>query len=582
MVGLETGMKQLLGLAAIALLSLGANAQETRQPEETTAIATRQSVTAKNYMVVAAHPLAAETGRRVLAKGGSAADAAVAIQMMLNLVEPQSSGIGGGAFALYWDAAKQELSSWDGREAAPLAATPEYWLGADGTPLSWPEAVIGGRSVGVPGTLKLLETLHGHFGTVSWPELLAPAILQAENGFVVSPRLAASIAGAEEFGLAKFDTSRGYFFDENGAPLAAGHLLNNPEFAETLGLIATQGISAFYDSPLTDAMLAVTRTPENTGILTRQDFATYQVKQRPPVCAPYRAFAVCGMGPPSSGGLTVGQILKLLEPFDLASRGPTSGAYHLLAEASKLAFADRGLYMADSDFVAMPKGLLNAGYLAERARLIDPKTAMDRATPGTPPWDETQLFAPDIQPEQPGTSHFVVVDGAGNMISMTTTIETGFGSRLMVGGFLLNNELTDFSRAPSRDGKPIANRVEGGKRPRSSMAPTIVLQEGQPVLLTGSPGGSRIIGYVAQSIIAILDWQLDPQVAIDLGHVVNRNGATDLEEESDATDHAAALIDLGHEVKIRNLNSGLHVIQIKDGQLIGAADKRREGLVLGQ
>ncbi len=569
-----------LNMIAVCGLAAGLAAQETRQPEETTAIAIRTSVTAQDYMVVAAHPLAAEVGRNVLANGGTAADAAVAIQMMLNLVEPQSSGIGGGAFALYWDASTQALSSWDGRETAPLAATPDYWIRPDGRPLSWPKAVVGGRAVGVPGTLKLLEVLHAKFGSQGWADLLAPTIATAEQGFAISPRMAASIKGAAEFDLTKYDTSRGYFFDESGAPLAEGSRLRNPKFADTLRALAAQGSGYFYDGPLTDAMLAITRTPDNTGILTRQDFAAYKVIERQPVCALYRVFEVCGMGPPSSGGLTVGQILSLLERFDLAQLGPTPNAFHLIAEASKLSFADRGLYMADSDFVAMPKGLLNRAYLSNRAQLIDPAKAMDRAVAGSPPWDEAQLWAPDTQPEQKGTSHFVVVDAAGNMISMTTTIETGFGSRLMVGGFLLNNELTDFSRAPMRDGKPIANRVEGGKRPRSSMAPTIVLKDGKPVLLTGSPGGSRIIGYVAQSIIAMLDWQMDPQIAVDLGHVVNRNGATDVEEGSE--DLAAGLTALGHKVKIRNMNSGLHVIKIDADKLIGAADKRREGVALGQ
>ncbi|MFT4715732.1 MAG: gamma-glutamyltranspeptidase/glutathione hydrolase [Paracoccaceae bacterium] len=566
---------------AATILSQTAFAQEPNQPEETTEIAQRRSVQAQHYMVVAAHPLATEVGRAILATGGTAADAAVAIQMMLNLVEPQSSGIGGGAFALYWDASSQELTSWDGRETAPLAADQTYWLGPDGIPVSWSSAVVGGRSVGVPGTLKLLEVLHQKFGQTAWRDLLVPTIDRAEQGFAVSARMAASIERAQGFHLAKFDNTRQYFFDDQGIAHPAGHVLKNLDFAETLREIAENGSDYFYNGPIADAILTATRTPKNSGILTREDFATYQVIQRPNVCARYRVHQVCGMGPPSSGALTVGQTLKLLERFDLADLGPTSAAYHLFAEASKLAFADRAMFMADSDFVPMPKGLLNEVYLADRSKLITPDTAMAHASAGAPPWDEAQMFAPDLQAEQPGTSHFVVVDSYGDMISMTTTIETGFGSGLMVGGFLLNNELTDFSRAPMRDGKLIANRVEGGKRPRSSMAPTIVFKDGQPVLLTGSPGGSRIIAYVAQSIVAILDWNLDPQVAIDLGHVVNRNGATDLEENSDSAAFGPALTALGHEVKIRNLNSGLHVIQIVDGVLIGAADKRREGVALG-
>jgi len=569
-------------LTVLLTFAVAALAQESHQPEDTTAIIAHRSVTTHGYMVAAANPLAAEAGRRVLADGGTAADAAVAIQMMLNLVEPQSSGIGGGAFALYWDAKTKTLTSWDGRETAPLAATPDYWLGPDGVPIKWFDAVPGGRSVGVPGTLKLIETLHQQFGLKAWAALLQPAIKIAENGFAISPRMAASIKGAAKYGLADFPAAAGYFFDANGAPLTAGYTLKNPAFAATLTSIAQNGSDYFYNGPLARDIIQATRTPKNTGILTLTDFSEYRVKQRANVCAGYRAYRVCGMGPPSSGGLTVGQILKLLEPFDMAALGPSTQAWHLFAEASKLAFADRELFMADSDFTPMPKGLLNDAYLAARSHLINPARAMATAAPGHPPWKDARIYAPDTQAERPGTSHFVVVDRFGNMISMTTTIETGFGSRLFVGGFLLNNELTDFSRAPERDGKPIANRVQRGKRPRSSMSPTIVLKNGTPVLLTGSPGGSRIISYVAQSLIAILDWNMDPQAAIDLGHVANRNGATELEGGSDAEKFGAALTALGHDVKLRNMNSGLHVIRILDGALIGAADKRREGVVLGE
>lgn len=577
----HSNLKTLVAVLCATAICLPGMAQEAKQPEETTAIAIRQSVQAQTYMVAAANPLAAEAGRKILAAGGTAADAAVAIQLMLNLVEPQSSGLGGGAFALYWDADKAELTSWDGRETAPLAATQAYWLGPDGIPVKWFDAVVGGRSVGVPGTLALLETLHKTYGRQPWAQVFAPAIAQAQTGFTISPRMAAAIKGALEFNLTSSAEARAYFLDDAGNPLPAGHLLKNPAFAQTLHLIAQNGAGAFYQGQIAQDIINATRTEINGGILTSEDFAKYQVKQRPPVCVTYRVWQVCGMGPPSSGGLTVGQILRLLEPFDLGQSGPSAAGYHLLAEASKLAFADRGLYMADSDFIAMPKGLLNYAYLAERARQIDPTKASSKAKPGTPPWDEAQLWAPDTQPEKAGTSHFVVADSYGNMISMTTTIETGFGSGLMSNGFLLNNELTDFSLAPSDGGKPIANRVEGGKRPRSSMAPTIVLRDGKPVLLIGSPGGSRIIGYVAQALVAILDWGMDPQVAIDLGHVVNRNGGTDIEEGSDALGYADGLVALGQSVKARNLNSGLQVIRIDPDGLTGAADKRREGVAIG-
>ena len=569
--------------ALVAAVVTGAAAVAQDQPEKTFDVASAQSVRADSYMVTAANPIAAEAGRAVLAAGGSAADAAVAVQLMLNLVEPQSSGIGGGAFLLYWDAAQGALITLDGRETAPKAAGGDYFFGPDGEPVGWWEAVIGGRSVGVPGTLKLLEEMHGRWGTQDWAALIQPTIDLAETGFEISPRMAASIAGAMDRDLAKFDETRAYFFEEDGSPKAAGTLLQNPAFAETLRLIAAEGSAPFYDGPIAQDIVAAVQTETNAGILTPEDLSSYQVIERAPVCVPYRTYEVCGMGPPTSGGLTVGQILGMLGEFDVAALGAGPEAWHLYIEAAKLAYADRGLYMADADYVDMPtEGLVDPQYLASRAGEIDPGAAMEKGAPGTPPWQEGQLWAPDLTRERPGTSHFSIVDAAGNIVSMTTTIETGFGSRVMTNGFLLNNELTDFSRAPmDAEGKPIANRVEGGKRPRSSMSPTIVMEDGAPKLVTGSPGGSRIINYVAGSIIRILDWGMDPQEALNAGHVVNRNGATDLEEGTEAANLAPALEALGHEVNIRNLNSGLHVILIDEGSYIGAADPRREGVALG-
>lgn len=553
-------------------------AQQAQQPEETYEIQSRPVVVASDYMVAAANSVAAEAGREVLAAGGSAADAAIAVQLMLNLVEPQSSGIGGGAFALYWDASEGALTSFDAREKAPMAATPEYWLGEDGEPIGFFEAVVGGRSVGVPGTLKLLETLHTKHGRTPWSDLFQPTIARADAGFVISPRMASSIEGAAERGLTNFDTAREYFFTSDGQPRGAGDLLKNPEFARTLRLLAAHGSDPFYKGVIAGDIVAAVRTETNAGILTLEDLAAYEVIERAPVCVTYRGDQVCGMGPPSSGGLTVGQILGMLEYHDIPAMGQSAEAWKVIIEASKLAFADRNFYMADADFTDMPGGLLDEFYISDRSDLIDVANPIEKATPGTPPWDETRLWSPDTDLERPGTSHLVIVDKYGDMISMTTTIETGFGSRVMTGGFLLNNELTDFSRTPERDGKPIANRVEGGKRPRSSMAPTVVLRDGEPLLLIGSPGGSRIIGYVAQAIIGVLDWDMDLQEALDMGHVVNRNGKTDLEEGTEAAELAATL---GGEVNIRNLNSGIHAILIGDGQLIGAADRRREGIALG-
>ncbi len=581
--------QSLLPILAVALI-LGAPVQsqtatatlEQVLPEGTQALATRQSVTARDFMIAAAHPLAVEAGYDVLARGGSAADAAVAVQAMLTLVEPQSSGLGGGGFVLHWNAATGTLSSLDARERAPEAADEGYWLDAAGEPLPFWDAVVGGRSVGVPGTPLLLETLHDRFGRLPWAELIAPAIERAEEGFEVSPRLAGAIADAEARGLATFEETRAYFFDEGGAPLTAGTVLRNPELARTLRLFADRGAAPFYTGSIARDIVAAVKTEVNPGILELEDLASYEVIDRAPVCIDYRAHEVCGMGPPSSGGLTVGQILGLLEGFDLPGIGPGPEAAHLLLEAGRLAFADRNLYIADSDFTDMPEGLLDRDYLRERAALIDAAQSAGPAEAGTPPWDEAQLRNPDAERPRQGTTHFVIVDRYGDMVSATTTIEAGFGSRVMTGGFLLNNELTDFSFRPEAEGLPIANRVVGGKRPRSSMAPTVVLRDGRPVLLTGSPGGAAIIGYTAASIISILDWGMDPQEAIDRPNIVTFNGPAIIEETEAGQELAAALEELGHEVSLRDLNSGLHVIVVGEEGLTGAADPRREGVVRGE
>lgn len=564
----------ILGAAPFAL------AQETSQPEDTYQVGVARNAEAQDYMIVAAHPLAAEAGRAVLADGGSAADAAIAAQLVLTLVEPQSSGLGGGAFALYWDAAAKALITYDGRETAPAAATPEYWLGPDGEPISWPEAMPGGKSVGVPGTPALLQTLHDAHGALGRPRLAADAIRLAEDGFAVSPRMAASIAGAEDRGLAAFPRAAAYFFP-GGAPLAEGAILTNAELAETLRRFADEGAAPFYQGDLADAVVAaVADAPLNAGVMTAEDLSAYEVKIRPNTCHPYKDFEVCGMGPPSSGALTVGQILTMLEGIDLGDQ-PNARAWRAYVEASRLAYADRGLYMADSDFTAMPEGLLNRAYLAERAGLIDLKAA-GPAAPGEPPWKEGALRAPDRDGERPGTTHIVARDAAGNVISMTSTIETGFGSRLMANGYLLNNELTDFSRAPEADGAPIANRVEGGKRPRSSMAPTIVFRGGEPAIALGSPGGSRIIGYVAGALIRMIDWNMSPADAVASGHVVASGGAVDLEATTEAALMTSMMEAFGLEARVRDLNSGLAVIDMRGEALIGAADPRREGAALGR
>ncbi len=536
-------------------------------------------VVSDHWMITAANPHAVEAGAAILAAGGSAADAMIAAQAVLGLVEPQSSGLGGGAFLVWYDAASGELTTLDGRETAPLAATPRLFQDEAGEPLEFFDAVVGGRSVGTPGTPALMQEAHRRWGRTPWPDLFDAAIGLAEAGFPVSPRLAGLVARDAER-LARFPDTAAYFLP-GGVPLAEGQALTNPAYADTLRQLAGQGADAFYTGPIAaDIVTAVRTAPGNPGVLSQTDLALYQVRERPPVCVTYRAHEVCGMGPPSSGALTVGQILGMLENTDLP--GPEAPeAWRLIGDASRLAFADRGRYMADSDFVPMPtKGLTDPAYLADRAKLLQADDALPEVAPGHPEFDHALNWADDAAIEFPSTSHLSIVDSYGNVLSMTTTIENAFGSRLMVRGFLLNNELTDFSFRSHRDGVPIANRVEPGKRPRSSMAPTIVMKGGKPVLAIGSPGGSRIIGYVAKTVIAWLDWGLDVQQAVALPHAVNRFGPYDLEAGTSAAALQAPLEALGYEVKIRDLNSGLHAIEIGDG-LQGGADPRREGIALG-
>ena len=540
-----------------------------------------EPVLADDWMVAAANPLAVEAGARVLHEGGTAADAMVAVQTVLGLVEPQSSGLGGGAFLVYYDATTGALSTLDGRETAPLAATPTLFQDHNGEPLKFFDAVVGGRSVGTPGTPALMETAHRKWGKSNWGGLFTDAIRLAELGFAVSPRMAESIANDAER-LSRFPETAAYFLPE-GAPLEAGQVITNQPYADVLRRIAMEGTDAFYTGPVAaDIVRTVQSAAGNPGVLSELDLALYHVKERPAVCASYRAYEACGMGPPSSGALTVGQILGMLEPYDLAALGADNPvSWRLIGDASRLAFADRGRYMADSDFVPMPtKGLVDAEYLAERAKLLQGDAALDSVAPGTPTFDHALIWADDESIEFPSTSHISIVDQYGNVLSMTTTIENGFGSRLMTNGFLLNNELTDFSFRSHSDGVPIANRLEPGKRPRSSMAPTIVMQDGKPVLAIGSPGGSRIIGYVATAIVGWADWGLNVQEALSLPHAVNRFGTYDLEAGTVAESFEAALTDMGFEVNIRDLNSGLHAIEIGEG-LKGGADPRREGIALG-
>ena len=581
-------MTRLLAALAFAFLIIApAHAQQAADavaPEAATGASARQIVRAERQMVAVAHPLAAQAGADILRAGGSAADALVAVQTVLGLVEPQSSGLGGGAFLVWYDAATGTVTTIDGRETAPAAATPELFLGADGEPLGFFDAVVGGRSVGTPGVVALMAKIHDSHGKLPWTDVLQPAIDLAKQGFAVTPRLNALITGDRER-LASQPGARAYFLDETGAPLAVGTILRNPDYAETLSSVAAGGADAFYNGPIAETIVdAVTNHTDNPGLLTASDLSAYEAKERPAVCAPYRGYEVCGMGPPSSGALTVGQLLDMVSHFDIAVLGPDdSESWRIIGDATRLAFADRGRYMADSDFVDMPEGLLDPAYLKDRAALIRRPDALpaDAVSAGEPPWKKAELRINGFSFEMPSTSHFTIVDSAGNIASMTSSIENAFGSRQMAAGFLLNNQLTDFSFRPQSDGTEIANRVEPGKRPRSSMSPTIVLKDGKPVFALGSPGGSAIIPYVAKTIIALVDWNMDMQQAISLPHLANRFGRYDIEAGTPAEALAPELEALGYEVRIRDMNSGLHGIEITTDGLEGGADPRREGLVLG-
>ena len=534
----------------------------------------RADETPQPGMVAAAHPLATEAGVEMLEAGGSAIDAAIAIQAVLTLVEPQSSGIGGGAFLLHYASSSASVQAYDGRETAPSAIKPDHFLTESGTPMDFLDAVPGGQSVGVPGTLRMLELAQEEHGALPWQALFQPAIRLAEQGFEVTPRLADMLR--IDLPLDVFEPMAGYFFPD-GEPVSAGVTLTNLDLADTLTRVANRGAQAFYEGPIAESIVATVQA--NGGKLTQDDMAGYQALEREPVCRSIAEHSICGMPLPSSGGMTVLQILSLLEMASAEVEATTAlSRRHLLLEASRLGFADRNEYLGDADFVDVPvETLLSNDYLAERAALISPTQSLGTASPGLSDPDSAMSSAKRINHS---TSHFSVLDAKGNAVSMTSSIEMPFGSRLMVGGFMLNNQLTDFRFDPeAADGRPHPNRVQPGKRPLSSMSPVITLDTNdQPRLIIGSPGGTRIIGYVAQRVADVLMAGDELQTAIEAGSVINRNGVTELEADTPAEALRAGLEALGHEIEVGPLTSGLHGLErLPDGVIHGGADPRREG-----
>ena len=535
----------------------------------------------RGSVIVASHPLATGAGLEMMRKGGSAVDAAIAAQLVMSLVEPQSSGIGGGLFLVSWQARTKKLETYDGRETAPKSVTPNLFIGADGKPLGFVDAVVGGRSAGVPGVIATLWLAHKEHGILPWADLFQPAIALAEAGFPVSPRLVKVIAMVPSLTLIP-DTAA--YFRPGGKALAAGDILKNPAYAQTLRIIAAKGPDGFYKGAVGQAIVdAIIKAPRGAVALTLNDLASYKSKKRQPVCGTYRSYRLCGMGPPSSGGVTSLQILKMLERFDIAGMTPMSAqAIHVFAQAQRLAFADRAAYLADPDFVSVPlEGLLNPTYLARRSRLISLTSVLAQVQPGNPKGaDRTlrRLRIPDNS--KPSTAHISIMDRNGNVVSMTTTVEGPFGSHLMAGGFILNNQLTDFAFEPRTGNQGFANAPQAGKRPLSSMAPTLVFDaKGRLFAVMGSPGGWRIIPYVTKTLIGLIDWKMDTAQAIALPNVSSRTGSIELEVGRSLEGVADELRVMGHEVKLIEQTSGLNGFRITKDGIDAAADKRREGTV---
>lgn len=531
--------------------------------------------------VSSADPRASEAGQQILREGGSATDAALAMLLALNVVEPQSSGIGGGGFLLHHDAGTGLIDTIDGREAAPASASPSLFLDGEGRPLPFMAAFPGGKSVGVPGNVALMKLAHDKWGRLPWAELFRPAIALARDGFTVSRPLAAALQRAAPLWAENFPDARTIYWIA-GKPAEEGATIRNPAFADFLEELSMQGPDAFYEGAAGAIHQAVAEASRNPTRLTAGDLAAYRARERPAVCSPYRGYKVCGMGPPSSGATTVLQILGMLERFDLRALGPDNPeSWHLIGEAMRLAYADRAKYLGDRDFVAVPvAGLLDPAYMRRRSALISRTRARTLYEAGTPPGADARTMSPAR--EVPGTTHFIAIDGEGDIVSMTSTIEGAFGSQLIAHGFFLNNEMTDFDFVPEENGAPVANRVEPGKRPRSSMAPTIVYdREGKPVFVVGAAGGPTIIMQVTKAIIAHFDWGMDAKSAIGLGLLFFRNGELLVEQGSALEAVKPGLEKMGHEVGTFTFPLKANAAErLPDGRWSGAADPRSVGLAL--
>lgn len=579
----------LTGLAAILVSSMAlargplpAVVQDVHlNPEAATGFEQRELAHADHYMVSAANPIAAQVGADILEAGGSAVDAAIAIQMVLNLVEPQSSGIGGGGFAVSYDAQSASVHTFDGRETAPSVAGPGYFSVSGGTVGFW-DAVNSGKSVGTPGLVRMLALMHDEQGRLPWAQLFQPAIELAEKGFPVSPRLHALLADNEH--VRQNSAAAAYFYDQSGQAWPVGHVLRNPALGRVYRALAEDGPDVFYTGWIAQEVVNAVQRHTVPGGLDLNDMRGYRALQRTPLCMPYKVYVLCGMPPPSAGPLAVMQILGILAHTPVAQYVPDSlMAVHYFSEVGRLAFADRDVYVADPDFSTVPvEGLLDAEYLRQRAALIQPDRSMGTAQAGELHLDDSRPGEAQVI-ERPSTTHVATADAWGNVVSMTTSVESAFGSKIFVEGFLLNNQLTDFSFSDvDTDGNPVSNRVEPLKRPRSSMAPMLVFKNDEPVMAVGSPGGSAIINYVAQTILGVLDWNLTIQQAIDLPHYGSRNRDTELEKGRSIVGLAGALRELGHNVSEVEFPSGLQGLTFIGGGIQGGADPRREGRAIGR